>query len=73
MSTARQTAALDALAKLLRKGPLTARQIANVTRCCKPAAYSRVRALELRGERVYTVRVANPTRSGPEPLAYGIR
>lgn len=72
MSTARQTAALDSLAKLLRKGPLTARQIAAITKCCKPAAYERVRALELRGERVYTVRIVNRA-SGPEPLAYGIR
>lgn len=70
---ARQIAALDALARLLRRGPLTARQIAQQTRCCKPAAYARIRALENRGERVYTVRLTERNSPGPEPLAYGIR
>lgn len=62
---------LAKLAAMLRKQPMTAREIAEVLGCCKPAAYQRIRALQSR-EQVYTI----PRResvTGPKSIAYGIR
>ena len=65
------------LVKLLRKGPLTAGEIAAIEGCSKPTAYKRLQTLQARpqakGFVVYTVMVVDRTRPGPQPLAYGIR
>ncbi len=64
--------ALDRLAALLRKRPLTAREIAKLTGCCRPTAYERVEALKRRGDAVYSLQ-RNRTQPGPKALAYGVR
>lgn len=64
---------LDRLAELLRKGPLTALQISQRTKCCKPAAYSRVAALKKRGEPVVETRRRLLGKTGPYAIAYEIR
>lgn len=63
---------LDQLASLLRRRPLTAREIADRMKCCKPAAYARVRALIERGDRVLEIRRTDRARRGPSPVAYWI-
>ena len=63
---------LDRLAALLRKRPLTAREIADVMGCCKPTAYERIEALKRRGDAVYSLE-RNRTQPGPRALAYGVR
>jgi hypothetical protein len=70
--SARFQGELDHLAKLLRKEPLTARQITERTGCCKPAAYQRVQALIDRGENVFIV-TERQKRPGPVSRAFGIR
>lgn len=64
---------LDRLAAMLRRGPMTARAISDTLGCCRPAAYQRVAALRKRGDHVYEMRASDPTRSGPEAVAYGVR
>lgn len=63
---------LDALAKLLRKKPHTAVEIAAALKCSKPTAYQWVKDLEARGEAVYFI-VERRRRSGPSAKAFGIR
>lgn len=64
---------LDRLLVLLKRAPLTAREIAEKLGCSKPVAYARVRALqEVRGAQVYTLVPKRRTR-GPKPIAYGVR
>lgn len=62
---------LDKLSKLLRRKPLTAKQIAAALACCKPVAYQRVKALQARGERVHIKRVREGN-TGPESAQYAI-
>lgn len=66
------TSHLDRLASLLKRGPLTAAEIAQRTKCSAPTAYARVRALIARGEPVYSTTLARTTRSGPKAKAYGV-
>lgn len=70
--SAAHTRALDRLAELLRKEPLTALQIARVTKCCKPTAYSRIEALKERGDPVVEIRQRSG-RTGPSAVAYSLR
>lgn len=65
--------ALDRLADLLRKKPLTAKEIARVTRCCKPTAYARVQALRQRGEPIVETRRRSAGKPGPYAVTYEIR
>lgn len=54
--------ALRSLALLLAKGqPMTGKQIAARTKCCKLSAYNRVRALSERGIKVQSKRVREST------------
>lgn len=69
----RQSTPLDTLAALLRRKPLTVREIAAAMRCCKPTAYERVRALIKSGAAVYQLRSKDPRRTGPVATAYGLR
>jgi len=63
---------LDRLAALLKRKPLTARQVADELECCRPTAYQRIRALEERGDAVF--KIAAPAEgTGPRPVAYGVR
>jgi predicted ArsR family transcriptional regulator len=64
---------LERLVGLLREKPLTAREIAQALGCCKPAAYQRLRALQKRGEVIYSIRSREACRPGPLSTAYGIR
>lgn len=63
---------LDKLAALLRKKPITAREIAEKLGCCKPTAYQRLRALIERGDGVITI-PDKTVRTGPPALLYAIR
>lgn len=72
MSKPEYEKALDQLAALLRRKPLTARAIAAVLGCCKPAAYGRLAALRQRGDSVYSMEVREGA-VGPKSLAYGVR
>lgn len=63
---------LDRLAVLLRRGPLTARQIADRLGCSKPTAYTWIQALVERGDSVYSI-AAKGDRPGPRAKAYGVR
>lgn len=72
MTSARFEGELDRLAALLRaRGPLTAAQVARALKCCKPAAYARIRALSAR-ESVYQVSKPRKGKRGPVPVAYGL-
>lgn len=71
MSTA-HTRALDRLAELLRKEPLTALQISKATKCCKPTAYARLEALKQRGDPIVEIRQRSG-RTGPSAVAYSLR
>ena len=64
--------ALNKLSALLRRKPLTPKQIAEQTGCSKPTAYHRIKALVSRGENVYSLRGKG---EGPGPTAklFGIR
>ena len=64
---------MKTLENLLRKKPLTVREIAAKLKCCKPVAYAKVRALIESGADVYQVRARDPHRTGPVPVAYGLR
>lgn len=66
------SAHLDALAKLLRRRPLTAREIAAATHVSKPTAYARIEALRELGVQVFEVRLRR-THPGPAPVAFGVR
>lgn len=65
--------ALDKLAALLRRKPLTPRQIAEAMGCCRPTAYQRLQALIDRGENVYQLRVKGTKSTGPTPFSFGVR
>jgi hypothetical protein len=65
--------ALDQLAGLLRRKPLTAKDIARITRCCKPTAYARVEALKERGEPIVETRRRAAGKPGPYAITYEIR
>lgn len=62
---------LEKLAKLLRRKPLTAREISVKLRCCVPTAYQRVRELERRGTPVRR-QPAKKVGTGPRALAFAI-
>ncbi len=68
----RYTKVLDRLAALLRREPMTARQIAEELKCCRPAAYQRLAALKKRGERIFTMPIRESV-TGPGSTAYVIR
>ncbi len=71
MTTPAKTKNLDKLAALLRRKPLTARQIAKATGCCRPTAYARLAALEERGDPVF--KTTGPgAATGPKPVTYGM-
>lgn len=57
----------------MRRGPLTARQVAALLKCSKPTAYARIREVLKSEPRAYTTRVQDPRRTGPAAVAYGIR
>lgn len=63
---------LDKLATLLRRKPLTPRQISEALGCCRPTAYQRIEALVTRGDRVFEVKTKS-NGPGPVPYAYGVR
>ncbi len=63
---------LDTLVQLLKKEPLTAKQIAREMKCSAPTAYARLRRLIDAGEQLYTIR-AKSKRPGPRATLYGIR
>jgi predicted transcriptional regulator len=63
---------LDKLAKLLRRKPHTAKQIAAAMGCGKPIAYARIRDLMERGELVETEKI-RASKSGPRAQAYFIQ
>lgn len=63
---------LDRLATMLRRQPLTARQVAERLSISRPTAYEWIRALAERGESVYQI-PARQTGPGPRAKAYGIR
>lgn len=69
MTRAEHTEILNRLAALLRKQPLTAKQIAAQTKCCVPAVYARIRALQARGVRVLQQPITEK-RTGPKAVAY---
>lgn len=62
--------ALDRLAGLLRRKPLTALQISRVTRCSKPTAYARLEALRERGEPIVETRRRRRGKTGPAAVTY---
>jgi predicted ArsR family transcriptional regulator len=62
---------LDKLASLLRKKPMTAKQIAERLGCCKPVAYERLKSLTKRGDKLYTTKVREGS-VGPKSIAYGL-
>ena len=64
--------ALAKLTTLLKRKPLTAREIAVELGCCRPTAYQRVRALIAAGEQVYEIK-RRQEGTGPKAVAYGIR
>jgi hypothetical protein len=65
---------LAKLRALIRRRPMTARKIAKALRCCLPTAYQRLRALERRGEAVFSQPAdGREKRTGPRALEYGIR
>lgn len=70
--TAAHARALERLAELLRKEPLTALQISQRTKCCKPTAYARLAALKRRGDSVVEIRQRSG-RTGPSAVSYSIR
>ena len=63
---------IDQLAALIRRAPLTAREIAERLGVSKPTAYKLIRSLIERGDRVFTER-RNSGRPGPAAVAYGVR
>lgn len=63
---------LDHLAALLRRYPMTAKQIATRYDCCKPIAYARIRALKQRGEKLLKTKVRE-SATGPKSVAYSIK
>jgi transposase len=65
--------ALDKLAKLLTKTPLTGKQIAKRMRCSKPTAYAWIALLRERGHVVYELAAPTAGTSGPVPTAFGVR
>jgi hypothetical protein len=65
-------AMLIRLAAMLKTNPMTARQIAKRMKCGKPAAYRRIRALQLNEFRVYETHVRERA-TGPLATAYGVR
>lgn len=73
---------LDRLAEMLRRKPMTAREIAEAFKCCKPIAYKRLQALRQRGDVVFEEMLPPDSRmlggrmlkrSGPRSVAYGVR
>lgn len=66
---------LTRLAILLRRKPMTAREIAESLGCCRPSAYQRIEALRAKGLQVYTIPApeGKDPVTGPRPIAYGIR
>jgi hypothetical protein len=71
-SRAAYTDTLDELANMLRRKPMTARQISERFGCSRPVAYDRLEALRLRGEPVCEIPLRE-ARRGPRSKAYGIR
>lgn len=63
---------LDRLLKVLRRTPLTARQIAERFGVSKPTAYARVRALLERGEPIYERRERRLGVPGPAVAVFGV-
>jgi predicted ArsR family transcriptional regulator len=62
---------LNRLSRLLRRKPMTAREIADALRCCVPVVYRRLQALEERGERLYC-RQTKSSAPGVKAKAYGL-
>lgn len=73
MSAAELSPALAQLAALLRKRPHTAKDIVSATKCSKPTAYARVRALIAAGVRVQVTPVQKRQKTtGPQAVAYSV-
>lgn len=65
---------LEKLAELLRRKPLTVRQISTSLGVCRPAVYQRLKDLADRGVKVFTMQSAPARpRPGPKSLTYGVR
>jgi predicted ArsR family transcriptional regulator len=64
---------LDKLMALLKRKPMTARQIADALDCCRPSAYQRLQALRKRGVFVYTMPPQKGTGPGVRPVYYWVR
>ncbi len=62
---------LENLTKLLKRKAMSARAIADAQKCCKPAAYQRVRALQSRGVKVEES-MGREAVSGPLSVLYSI-
>lgn len=65
------TDTLISLVKLLRRKPMTARQVAEALGCSKVTAYDRIHELEKRGFGVYRY-AAREGRVGPKATAFGV-
>lgn len=63
---------LDDLAAMLKQEPMSAKTVALVFECCKPAAYQRIAALRARGDVVYEIPIRESV-TGPDSIAFGIR
>jgi hypothetical protein len=63
---------LERLVSMLRRKPMTAKQIAQQMGCCIPVAHERIAALLERGAGVYMV-PTDSKRTGPKATAYGVR
>lgn len=76
-SPTQYTDTLHQLATLIRRKPLSAKQIADKLDCCKPVVYQRLRELARRGTDVYTTPAPELPRgkrcSGPKAILYGCR
>lgn len=63
---------LDRLLRVLRRTPLTARQISERFNVSKPTAYARVRALIKRGDPIYERRGRRLGVPGPASVTFGV-
>ncbi len=60
---------LNKLSALIRRKPMTAKEIAKAMKCCKPAVYQRLAALD---QRLLCTRNGKSKQTGPAPLVYWI-
>ena len=64
---------LTKLKGMLKRNPMTAQEIAKALNCGKPIAYKRLQALKERGVTLFELPSPRPSKTGPKPIAFGIR